>query len=441
MKLWGGRFEKKPSKIMEKFNSSLSFDKRLYEEDIRGSIVHVKMLEYTNVLTRQDAQLIENTLVDLYEDIQSGTLQVEGDYEDIHSFVEIELTKRIGEVGKKLHTARSRNDQVALDMRLYAKKKAKELVIAIEELNDKLTKVATENPYLMPGYTHLQKAQVVTFNYHIGAYIEMFKRDIKRINHSIELLNESPLGAGALAGTTHQIDRSFTSMALGFSKPMDNFIDAISSRDYLLDLMSCFSILMMHMSRLSEELIIWSSAEFNFVTIDTAYATGSSIMPQKRNADGAELIRGKTGRVYGDLITLLVAMKGLPLAYNKDMQEDKEAFFDSLDTTFDCVVILTGMMATLKVNEDVLKQKIKEGFLNATALADYLVKKEVPFRDAHEVVGKIIQYSETKNVAIEEVKLDKLQEFSDLIDQDVYDYLDYDNILKLGNKKEMVLRD
>ncbi len=438
MKLWGGRFEKQPSKIMEKFNRSLSFDKRLYEEDIRGSIVHVKMLEYSGILSKQDASKIETTLIDIYDDIDAGTLVIEGEYEDIHSFIELELTKRIGSTGKKLHTARSRNDQVALDMRLYAKKKAKELVVALEVLVDKLTILGIENPYLMPGYTHLQKAQVVTFNYHMDAYAQMFMRDIKRINHAIDLLNESPLGAGALAGTTHDIDRQFTSIALGFSKPMKNFMDAVSSRDYLLQLMSAFSILMMHMSRLSEELIIWSSAEFNFVTIDSAYATGSSIMPQKRNADGAELIRGKTGRVYGDLITLLVAMKGLPLAYNKDMQEDKEAFFDSLDTTYDCTVILTGMMSSLTVNKEVLKQKIKEGFLNATALADYLVKQEVPFRDAHEIVGNIIKYAESKEIAIEEIPLGKLQEFSDSIKKDVYSYLDYDNILQLGNKKEMV---
>ena len=438
MILWGGRFENQPSKIMEKFNRSLSFDKRLYEEDIRGSIVHVKMLEYSGILSKQDASKIETTLIDIYDDIDAGTLVIEGEYEDIHSFIELELTKRIGSTGKKLHTARSRNDQVALDMRLYAKKKAKELVVALEVLVDKLTILGIENPYLMPGYTHLQKAQVVTFNYHMDAYAQMFMRDIKRINHAIDLLNESPLGAGALAGTTHDIDRQFTSIALGFSKPMKNFMDAVSSRDYLLQLMSAFSILMMHMSRLSEELIIWSSAEFNFVTIDSAYATGSSIMPQKRNADGAELIRGKTGRVYGDLITLLVAMKGLPLAYNKDMQEDKEAFFDSLDTTYDCTVILTGMMSSLTVNKEVLKQKIKEGFLNATALADYLVKQEVPFRDAHEIVGNIIKYAESKEIAIEEIPLGKLQEFSDSIKKDVYSYLDYDNILQLGNKKEMV---
>ena len=441
MKLWGGRFEKEPSKIMERFNSSLSFDKRLYQEDIRGSIVHVKMLEYTNIISKNEAAQIESTLIDIYDEIEKGTLEIKGDYEDIHSFVELELTKRIGTVGKKLHTARSRNDQVALDMRLYAKKKSNELVIALEQLIDTLEVLAKENPYIMPGYTHLQKAQVVTFNHHIGAYVQMFQRDVKRIKNAIELLNESPLGAGALAGTTHPIDQQFTSMALGFAKPMSNHMDAISARDYLLELMSDFSIVMMHMSRLSEELIIWSSSEFNFVEIDSTFATGSSIMPQKKNADGAELIRGKTGRVYGDLITLLVAMKGLPLTYNKDMQEDKEAFFDSLDTTYDCVVVLTGMMSSLTVNKDVLQAHIKKGFLNATALADYLVKQQIPFREAHEIVGHIIKYAEGKNCTIEDIELETLQTFASVIKEDVYSYLDYDTILQQGNKSIMVHHD
>ncbi len=329
MKLWGGRFKEEESKLMEDFNSSLSFDKKLYYEDIRGSIAHVKMLANQNIIKEEEKEKILLGLEEILKEIDEGILKIEGDYEDIHSFVEINLINKIGNVGKKLHTGRSRNDQVALDMKLYAKKSTEEVIECLKELMDSLIKVGNENNYIMPGYTHLQRAQVVTFRYHLLAYFEMFKRDEKRLKNALEILNESPLGSGALAGSTYSIDREYTAKLLGFRKPVDNFLDGVSDRDYIIELISKFSIIMMHLSRLSEELILWSSSEFRFIQIGDAYSTGSSIMPQKKNPDGAELIRGKTGRVYGDLIGILTVMKSLPLAYNKDMQEDKEPFFDA----------------------------------------------------------------------------------------------------------------
>ncbi len=437
MKLWGGRFDKEVEQIMDKFNSSIKFDKRFYYEDIQGSLAHVEMLYQSKIVSKEEYLVIEKELKQILNDIESGELIIADSYEDIHSFVEIELTRRIGDVGKKLHTGRSRNDQVAVDMKLYTKKITNLLLEKLNKLNEVVEVLANNNNYLMPGYTHLQRAQVVTFKYHLLAYYQMFKRDILRINNALVIMDESPLGCGALAGTTHNIDRELTANILGFSKPVDNFMDGVSDRDYLLELMSCFAILMMHMSRISEELIIWSSQEFKFVTIDSSYSTGSSIMPQKKNPDGAELIRGKTGRVYGNLITLLVTLKGLTLTYNKDMQEDKEAFFDAIDTTADCVTILTGMLETLKVNPDNLKKAVKGGFLNATALADYLVNKGMFFRDAHEVVGKIVQYGEQNNLAIEDIELTKLKQFCQLIEDSVYQYIDYENLLKMGNKVEI----
>jgi len=322
MKLWGGRFRKEENKLMEDFNSSLQVDKRLYAEDIKGSIAHVKMLMKCRLLTDEEGENITEGLTSILEDIENEKLIVEGEFEDIHSFVETNLTERIGETAKKLHTARSRNDQVALDVRLYAKNKAGEVLKYINELQGNIEKKAEENNVIMPGYTHLQRAQVVTFQHHLMAYYSMLSRDKKRILNALEIMDESPLGCGALAGTTHTIDRELTAKDLGFSKPVDNFLDGVSDRDYLIELMSAFSIIMMHLSRLSEELILWSSQEFKFITIDDAYSTGSSIMPQKKNPDAAELTRGKTGRVYGSLISLLTTMKGLPLAYNKDLQED-----------------------------------------------------------------------------------------------------------------------
>jgi len=439
MKLWGGRFRKEENKLMEDFNSSLKVDQRLYKEDIKGSIAHVHMLVQCNLLTEREGQDIENALLSILEDIDNGTLQIEGNYEDIHSFVESNLTQRIGDTGKKLHTARSRNDQVATDIRLYAKNKAFEVIASIEALQQSLEQKTKDNNVMMPGYTHLQRAQVVTFQHHLMAYYHMLNRDKKRIVKAIEIMNESPLGCGALAGTTHAINREMTAIELGFSKPVDNFLDGVSDRDYLLELMSDFSIIMMHLSRLSEELILWSSQEFRFITIDDAYSTGSSIMPQKKNPDAAELIRGKTGRVYGSLTSLLTTMKGLPLAYNKDMQEDKEPFFDALDTVLSCLQIMSKMIATMKVNSENMKKAVKGGFLNATEVADYLVSKGVAFRDAHSIVGSIVIYCEDHDKAIEDLTMDELKELSSFIDDDIYDYIDYQNILNKGIKVGLLL--
>ncbi|NWQ44459.1 argininosuccinate lyase [Bacillus sp. EB106-08-02-XG196] len=435
MKLWGGRFTKREDEIMEKFNTSLPVDHRLYHEDITGSIAHVSMLIKCELLTVSEGNLLINGLKSILKDIELGLLKVEGEYEDIHSFVEMNLTQRIGETGKKLHTARSRNDQVAVDMRLYAKNTAQEVLISLQQLIHSLNEKAANNNVIMPGYTHLQRAQVVTFSHHLGAYAQMFSRDKKRIENAIEILDENPLGCGALAGTTHNIDRGITTNLLGFSKPVDNFLDGVSDRDYLLELMSSFSIIMMHLSRLSEELILWSSQEFKFIEMDDAYSTGSSIMPQKKNPDAAELIRGKTGRVYGSLFSLLTTLKGLPLTYNKDMQEDKEQFFDALDTVMDCLEIMAKMIDTLHVKEENMKAAIKAGFLNATEVADYLVGKGTPFRDAHEIVGKIIIYCEDQKKAIEELTIEELAKFSKSIADDIYEYINYENILNKGNKK------
>jgi argininosuccinate lyase len=437
MKLWGGRFKKSESKLMEDFNSSLSFDRALYREDITGSMAHVKMLAKCNILSSEERDSILNGLQSILSDIETGKLKIEGDYEDIHSFVESNLLDRIGQVAKKLHTSRSRNDQVALDFRLYAKNKAKEVIENIEELQNTMKKLGAENNFIMPGYTHLQRAQVVTFKHHIMAYYNMLERDKRRIRNAREILDESPLGCCALAGTTYDIDRNFTAEELGFKKPVSNFLDGVSDRDYALELLSDFSIMMMHFSRLSEELILWSSKEFGFVTIDDEFSTGSSIMPQKKNPDAAELIRGKTGRVYGDLMSLLTTMKGIPLAYNKDMQEDKEQFFDSVKTVLSCTKIMNGMLSTLKVNQDKTLKAVKTGFLNATEAADYLVNKGMAFRDAHKVIGEIVLYCEEKEKSIEELSIPELQKFSNLFEEDVYDFIDYNNSINRGIKKNL----
>ena len=437
MKLWGGRFRKGENKLMEEFNKSFGFDYVLYKKDIEGSLAHVYMQVQVGLLTEEEGRQITEGLNSILEDIESGKLPLSGDYEDIHSFVEINLIKRIGDVGKKLHTARSRNDQVAVDMRLYAREKANDIVGHIVNLKETIKEVADNNSVIMPGYTHLQRAQVVTFKHHLMAYYNMFDRDEKRIKNALEILDESPLGSGALAGTTHNIDRNITAQKLGFKKPMDNFMDGVSDRDYLLELMSDFSIIMMHLSRLSEELILWSSQEFRFIEMDDLFTTGSSIMPQKKNPDGAELIRGKAGRVYGNLFGLFTVMKGLPLAYNKDMQEDKEGFFDSVKTLEMCIQIMEGMIGTLKVREDNMKKAVKGGFLNATEVADYLVNKNVPFRDAHSIVGQIVIYCEDHNKAIEELELDELLKFSQVFERDIYDFIDYNNISEKGIKKNL----
>lgn len=437
MKLWGGRFRSEENKLMEEFNKSFGFDSLLYKKDIEGSLAHVYMQVQVNLLTKEEGEIIINGLKSIEKDIEEGKLLLEGNYEDIHSFIEINLIDRVGDVGKKLHTGRSRNDQVAVDMRLFAKDKCREIINYVEKLKSTLKEVAYNNPIIMPGYTHLQRAQVVTFKHHLMAYYNMLDRDSKRLNNALEILDESPLGCGALAGTTHNIDRNITCEKLGFKKPMDNFMDGVSDRDYLLELMSDFSIIMMHLSRLSEELILWSSQEFKFIELDDLYSTGSSIMPQKKNPDGAELIRGKTGRVYGNLISLLTVMKGLPLAYNKDMQEDKEGFFDSVNTLSMCLQIMERMIATLKIREDNMKKAVKGGFLNATEVADYLVNKNVAFRDAHGIVGQIVIYCEDNEKAIEDLSLEELKRFSEVFDEDIYDFIDYENILNKGIKKNL----
>ncbi|MCY6960585.1 argininosuccinate lyase [Clostridium brassicae] len=438
MKLWGGRFKDSESKLMEDFNSSLGFDKKLYYEDITGSIAHVKMLTKCNILTEDECNIIIEGLKDILSDIEEGLLKLEGDYEDIHSFMEINLIKKVGEVGKKLHTARSRNDQIAVDMRLYSKKKANEVIEALHELLVIVKNLGEKNPHIMPGYTHLQRAQVVTFKHHMMAYYSMLLRDKKRVVNALDIMDESPLGCCALAGTTYNTDREFTAKELGFKKPVDNFMDGVSDRDYLLELLSCFSIIMMHLSRLSEEIILWSSKEFSFIQISDDFSTGSSIMPQKKNPDAAELIRGKSGRVYGDLMGLLTTMKGIPLAYNKDMQEDKEPFFDGVDTVLKCLKVMSGMLKGIKVKKDNMYKAVKKGFLNATEAADYLVNKGMAFRDAHGVIGAIVIYCEENDKAIEDLTTDELKKFCTLFEEDIYEFIDYSNTLNRGIKKELL---
>jgi argininosuccinate lyase len=438
MALWGGRFTKDESILMKDFNSSLDFDKRLYKEDIEGSIAHVTMLYKCGIISEEEGKQIIAGLCSILKDIEEGRLIIEGDYEDIHSFVEGKLIEKIGDTGKKLHTARSRNDQVAVDMRLYAKKKAKTIVDSLEVLKKEILSLGEKNNFIMPGYTHLQRAQVVTFKYYMKAYHSMFIRDTKRLNNAIELLDENPLGCCALAGTTYDTDRNITSELLGFNAPVENFMDGVSDRDYLVELTSAFSLIMMHLSRLSEELIIWSSKEFDFIQIGDEFSTGSSIMPQKKNPDACELIRGKTGRVYGSLMSLLTILKGLPLAYNKDMQEDKEQFFDALDTVQKCINITAAMLPTITVKKESMLRSIKKGFLNATEAADYLVNKGMAFRDAHRVIGLIIVECEAKEIAIEDMPISELKKHSDLFEEDIYNFINYENTLKRGIKNAML---
>jgi len=437
-KLWGGRFRQGEDELMERFNNNFNETLWLIEPDITGSMAHVKMQVKCGLLTAEEGRLIEDGLKGILEDVKSGALKTEGDYEDVHTFVEVNLTNRIGEVGKKLHTARSRNDQVNTDMKLYVRSETKYVIELIDSFLATLKKVAYENPYIMPGYTHLQRAQVVTLKHYLMAYHGMLTRDKARLENALATMDQSPLGCGALAGTTHSIDREFTAKELGFSKVYENFIDGVSDRDYQLETMSDFAIIMVHLSRLSEELILWGSQEFRFITLDDKYTTGSSIMPQKKNSDGAELIRGKSGRVFGDLMALLTVIKGTPLAYNKDLQEDKECFYDSVTTVIFCLTIMERMIATVKVHKDVMRKAVSSGFLNATEVADYLVKKGVAFRDAHSIVGRIVIYCEDRQKAIEELSLNELLKFSDAFDESIYDFIDYDNILKKGIKKEML---
>lgn len=437
MKLWGGRFKNGESKLMEEFNSSFSFDKRIFRQDIKGSMVHAEMLKNSLIISEEEYTSIFNALMDLLNEIIGGKVELSGDYEDIHSFVESKLIEKIGPAGKKLHTARSRNDQVALDMKLYARKASKDVLALLYELNEIIKAAADANPCIMPGYTHMQRAQIVTFKHHMMAYYQMFERDIKRISNALDIMNECPLGCCALAGTTYDIDRNFTSDKLGFDKPVDNFLDGVSDRDYCLELLSCFSIIMVHLSRLSEEIIIWSTKEFGFVEVDDSFSTGSSIMPQKKNPDGAELIRGKSGRVFGSLMALLTVMKGIPLAYNKDMQEDKESFFDAVDTVSMCLAVMAGIIGSLKVNADKMGSAVKQGFLNATDAADYLVMKGVPFRDAHKISGEIVLYCEENSKGIEDLSMEEFKTFSDLFEENIYKYIDYKNTLERGIKKIM----
>ena len=422
MKLWGGRFTGEENELVAKYNSSISFDSRFWREDIKGSMAHALMLGNQGIISHEEADQIHKGLVDIYNDIESGKLSIDMEDEDIHSFVESVLTERIGDAGKKLHTGRSRNDQVALDMRMYARSSAKEVSKLLKKLLTTILSIMKDNKETyMPGFTHLQKAQPVTLAHHLGAYFEMFSRDRSRLKDAVNRLNYSPLGSGALAGTTYPLDREMTAKVLDFAGPTENSMDGVSDRDYLIELLSDFSMIMMHLSRFSEEIIIWNTNEYRFIEIDDAYSTGSSIMPQKKNPDIAELVRGKTGRVYGALMTLLTALKGLPLAYNKDLQEDKEAFFDALDTVSDSITLFDGMLATLKFNKDIMASSAKNGFTNATDAADYLVTHGVPFRDAHGIIGRLVLYCIDQKKALDDLTIDEFKQFSPAFDKDIYD--------------------
>ncbi|MGI6362010.1 MAG: argininosuccinate lyase [Bacillota bacterium] len=421
MKLWGGRFAKGTDKLVEDFHSSIAFDQRLYIEDITGSLAHAKMLGDCGVITKDEAQVICAGLKAVLADIESGQAEFEVGAEDIHMNIEKLLTAKIGVLGKKLHTGRSRNDQVAVDIRLYLKKQIDEIADLLLALQKVLLEVSEKNiDTVMPGYTHLQKAQPITFAHHLLAYFQMLMRDYDRLSDCRKRVDLSPLGAGALAGTTFPIDREQTAKELGFSGITANSLDSVSDRDFSIEFCAAASILMMHLSRLCEEIILWTSHEFDFITLDDGYSTGSSIMPQKKNPDVAELVRGKTGRVYGALITLLAMMKGLPLAYNKDMQEDKEALFDAIDTTKKCLLVMAPMLATMKVNAASMKESARGGFINATDMADYLVDKGLPFRDAHAVVGQLVLQCEKEGIALDQLTLDQLQKSCELFDEAVF---------------------
>ena len=422
MKLWGGRFTKEENQEVHEFNESLSFDRRLYREDIEGSIAHVTMLARQGIVSEADRDAIIAGLEGILADIEEGKLEFTKEYEDIHSFVEAHLTERIGEAGKRLHTGRSRNDQVALDMKLYCRRQAEETAALVKDLQKALLKIMEENlETYMPGFTHLQKAQPVTLAHHLGAYFEMFERDRGRLADLNRRLNQCPLGAGALAGTTYPLDREYTAQLLGFAGPTYNSMDSVADRDYLIEFLSALSIIAMHLSRFSEEIIIWNSNEYRFVELDDAYSTGSSIMPQKKNPDIAELVRGKTGRVYGALVALLTTMKGLPLAYNKDMQEDKEMAFDAIDTVKDCLTLFTGMVSTMAFCRDAMAASARNGFTNATDAADYLVNKGVPFRDAHGIVGQLVLYCIGKGIALDDMTLEEYKAVSPVFEEDIYD--------------------
>lgn len=433
-KLWEGRFNKETNKLLEKFNASITFDKRMYEEDIAGSIAHSKMLAKQSIITTQEQEEIEKGLLQIKKEIEEGIFEFKIEDEDIHMSIEKRLTQIIGTTAGKLHTARSRNDQVALDVRMYVRKEAEEiknLLLNMEHIILELSK--KYKTVIISGYTHLQRAQPILFSHHLMAYFQMFKRDISRIDDFLERIDEMPLGAGALAGTTFNLDRHFVAEELGFSKPTENSLDSVSDRDFIIELAMIISVISMHLSRFSEEIIIWCTSEFSFIQLDDAFATGSSIMPQKKNPDIAELVRGKTGRIYGNLMGILTTMKALPLAYNKDMQEDKEGIFDSIDNIKISIEIFYSMLDTIKVNEEKILESMRAGFLNATDVADYLAKHNVPFRQAHKIVGEIVSYCENKNIAIEDMKIDEFKSFSDVFEKDILEEITIENCV---NKRD-----
>ncbi len=420
--LWGGRFTKETDQLVYDFNASISFDKRLFAQDIEGSIAHVVMLEKQGILTCEEKDAIVKGLTGIRSDVEEGKLVITHEYEDIHSFVEANLIDRIGDAGKKLHTGRSRNDQVALDMKLYIRGEVVQVSERLQELLSTILGIMEENTNTyMPGFTHLQKAQPTTLAHHMGAYFEMFKRDVLRMQDIYKRMNYCPLGSGAFAGTTYPLDRAYTASLLGFEGPTLNSMDSVADRDYVIEFLSALSTVMMHLSRFSEEVIIWNSNEYRFVEIDDAFSTGSSIMPQKKNPDIAELVRGKTGRVYGALVSILTTMKGIPLAYNKDMQEDKEVTFDAVDTVKDCLLLFDGMLKTMRFNNTVMEKSAMKGFTNATDAADYLVNKGVPFRDAHGIIGQLVLYCIERGKAIDELAIEELKEISPVFEADVYD--------------------
>ena len=420
--LWGGRFTKQTDQMVYDFNASIRFDKRLLQQDIEGSIAHVVMLEKQGILTCEEKDAIVKGLTEIREEVEAGRLDISTQYEDVHSFVEATLIDRIGDAGKKMHTGRSRNDQVALDMKLYVRGEVLAIQEELKELLTTLLHLMEDNlETYMPGFTHLQKAQPTTLAHHMGAYFEMFKRDAQRLQDIYRRMNYCPLGAGAFAGTTYPLDRTYTASLLGFEGPTLNSMDSVSDRDYVIEFLSALSTIMMHLSRFSEEIIIWNSNEYRFVEVDDAFSTGSSLMPQKKNPDIAELVRGKTGRVYGALVSILTTMKGLPLAYNKDMQEDKEVTFDAIDTVKDCLRLFDGMLSTMKFNHEIMEKSAMKGFTNATDAADYLVGKGVPFRDAHGIIGQLVLHCLDKGCAIDELSIEELQKISPVFEADVYD--------------------
>ena len=431
MKLWGGRFTKETNQLVHNFNASLSFDQKFYHQDIEGSIAHVKMLAKQGILTTEDRDAIIEGLEGIRRDLESGALAFTAEHEDIHSFVEAVLTERIGEAGKRLHTGRSRNDQVALDMKLYTRDEIDELDGLVKSLLEELLKLMEENlDTYMPGFTHLQKAQPITLAHHMGAYFEMFDRDRSRLSDIRKRMNYCPLGSGALAGTTYPLDREYTAELLGFDGPTLNSMDSVADRDYVIELLSALSTIAMHLSRFCEEIIIWNTNEYQFVEIDDSYSTGSSIMPQKKNPDIAELIRGKTGRVYGALVSILTTMKGIPLAYNKDMQEDKELTFDAIDTVKGCLALFTGMISSMTFKKDAMEASAKNGFTNATDAADYLVNHGVAFRDAHGIVGQLVLYCIEKGIALDDMSLEEFQSISPVFEEDIYDAISMQTCVK-----------